>query len=256
YEVKEIFFAFDHLKPFETQITGQRVVAIDTFGKAMVTRFSNGLNIYSHNQLYGIWMIRKAFDIPETTRSLRLAIHNDRYSALLYSASDIEVLAEHEVDEHPFIRRIGPDLLDQNTTVEMVEARYMDKKFMRRRLYSILLDQGFLAGVGNYLRSEILYWGGVHPNKRPIDCTPEQISLLATGAVELTRQSYETKGITNDLRLVDRLKSEGLSRAEYRYMVFNRENKPCYTCGDPIMKDMFGSRRLYWCPSCQPEPPK
>ena len=249
----EVFFEFPQLKPFEKRLTGQTVTAVETYGKAMLTRFDNDLNIYSHNQLYGIWMVRPAYAWPETNRSLRLAIHNAEYSALLYSASDIEILEDWEVAEHPFIRKIGPDLLDSAVTQEQVALRYMDDRFKRRRLASILLDQGFLAGIGNYLRSEILYVAGVHPKMRPVDCTPEQIEKLAEASLMLTRQSYQTKGITNDLAHAEQLKKDGLSRADYRFYLFNREDRPCYTCGGPILKEMHGSRRLYLCPSCQPE---
>ena len=59
-----VFFAFDVLKPYETQLTGVTVTAVDTYGKAMVTRFANGLAIYSHNQLYGIWQVSRAGVLP------------------------------------------------------------------------------------------------------------------------------------------------------------------------------------------------
>ncbi|MFK7801186.1 MAG: endonuclease VIII [Anaerolineae bacterium] len=248
----EVFFAFDHLKPYEAKLSGRTVTTIETYGKAMLTRFDNELNIYSHNQLYGIWKIRKLHDYPNTKRQLRLAIHNEEKSALLYSASDIEVLEDWAVQEHPFIKKIGPDLLDPSVTVDQVAVRYISDQFKRRRLATILLDQGFLAGIGNYLRSEILYVAGVHPKMRPIDCTPEQIQKLAEASVRLTRQSYQTKGITNDPELVKQLKKDGLTRAEYRYFIFNRENKSCYGCGNPIIKEMHGSRRLYLCEICQP----
>ena len=51
----------------------------------------------------------------------------------------------------------------------------------------------FLAGLGNYLRSEILFVARVHPTLRPIDCSSEQISTLATAALKVPRQSYQTK---------------------------------------------------------------
>lgn len=251
--VKEINFAFDALQRYESRLQGQIVTAIDTFGKGMVTRFDNDLNIYSHNQLYGRWVIRQAYDYPETKRSLRLAIHNDSYSALLYSASDIAVLHDSELADHPFLSRIGPDLLHEAVSIEQVTTRFQSKKFHRKKLYTLLLDQGFLAGVGNYLRSEILFVAGVNPHKRPVDCTPEQIEALAAGAVNLTRQSYQTRGITNDLALAKKLKNEGVSRSKYRHWVFNRENLPCFNCGTPIIKDVLGGRRVYLCPTCQPQ---
>ncbi len=74
----EVFFAFDHLKPFESDLAGCLVTEVETRGKAMLTHFDNGLSVYTHNQLYGKWMVRKAYDFPETNRQLRFAIHNEK----------------------------------------------------------------------------------------------------------------------------------------------------------------------------------
>lgn len=250
----ELFFAFDHLKSFEGSLAASKVIAVEPRGKALLTRFENQLNIYSHNQLYGVWMVRKAHSFPNTNRQLRLAIHTPKKSALLYSASDIEVLHDDELSSHPFLSRIGPDVLAPETTVEQVTQRLMDKEFHRRRLTTLLLDQHFLSGLGNYLRSEILFAAGVHPSMRPVDCTDEQIDALAKMAIALPRQSYETGGITNDLERVAQLKAEGTRRSAYRFYVFSRESKPCYQCGTSVIKETTGGRRYYFCPTCQPEP--
>ena len=242
-----IFFAFAHLKPHEASLTGQRVLAVETYGKAMLTRFENGLNIYSHNQLYGIWMVCPANKAPETNRQLRLAIHNAEMWALLYSASDIEVLNDDEVLTHPFLSQIGPDLLDPAVTVDVVAQRYMDPAFHNKKLTTLLLDQRFVAGTGNYLRSEILFAAAVHPTLRPKDCTPTQIQALAQATVGLTRQSYATRGITNDLELAARLKAEGWPWRKYRWWVFNRDGDVCHRCGGVIVKDEIGGRRIYFC---------
>ncbi|MCA9900000.1 MAG: endonuclease VIII [Ardenticatenaceae bacterium] len=246
-----VSFTFDALKKYEPILTGVVVTAVQARGKAMLTRFANGYNIYSHNQLYGIWMVRDAYDFPDTNRQLRLAIHNEQKSALLYSASDIAVLQDGELDSHPFLSKLGPDLLDELVTVPQVAGRFGSDQFRRRRLTSLLLDQGFLAGLGNYLRSEVLFVARVHPSLRPLDCTDEQIGALAEAAVSLTRQSYQTKGITNDLKLAEKLKEEGQSYRDYRFWVFDRDGRPCYNCGIAIIKDSIGGRRLYYCPNCQ-----
>ena len=49
----EVWFAFEQLKPYQSQLIGQRVTQLETRGKALLTHFSNGLTLYSHNQLYG-----------------------------------------------------------------------------------------------------------------------------------------------------------------------------------------------------------
>lgn len=246
-----VFFAFDHLKPFEQILAREEVIAVQPRGKALLIRFQNQLNIYSHNQLYGKWEMRAAHSYPETNRQLRLAIHTAKKSALLYSASEIAVLNNHEISAHPFLSRLGPDVLNEETTVEQVHDRLLDKRFYRRGLASLLLDQQFLCGLGNYLRSEILFVARVHPSFRPMDCSPEQIAKLAEAAIVISRQSYQTKGITNDLEIAAHLKKLGHPRSDYRFWVFNREGKPCFVCGTTILKTMTGGRRIYCCPNCQ-----
>jgi len=247
----EIFFAFEHLKPYETKLVTQEIRGVETKGKGMLIRFAQGLNIYSHNQLYGQWMVRRAQDYPPTNRQLRLAIHTAQKSALLYSASDIEVLADAELATHSFWGRVGPDVLNPETTPEQVRDRLLAPEFRQRRLTTLLLDQHFLAGLGNYLRSEVLFVARVHPARRPLDCTPDQMARLAEGAIALPRQSYETGGITNDLALAQSLKAAGQPRRLYRHWVFGRDGQPCFVCETPIEKIDAGGRRCYYCPQCQ-----
>ncbi|MEL6937849.1 MAG: endonuclease VIII [Cyanobacteria bacterium J06598_1] len=249
----EVFFAFEHLKPFESELTGCRVTEVETRGKAMLTHFDNGLSVYSHNQLYGKWMIRKSYDFPETKRQLRFAIHNDKKSALLYSASDIQILSSpQEIESHPFLSKLGPDVLSKGLQPETLLAALLSKKHCRRRLSTLYLDQHFLAGIGNYLRSEILFVAQLHPQLRPMDCTEEQLYTLAKVSIEISYQSYKYKGVTNDLDLANKLKAGGARYRDYRYWVFGRMQKPCYVCGEPVVKEMVNARRIYYCPTCQP----
>ena len=124
--ISEIFFAFEHLKLYEEILSKQVIIRVDTKGKGMLIRFDHGLSIYSHNQLYGKWVVKQAYDYPQTKRQLRLAIHNQQKSALLYSASDIEVLDEDAIAIHPFLSRLGLDVLDCKTTIKKVKARLLN----------------------------------------------------------------------------------------------------------------------------------
>lgn len=255
YPTSEVYFAFEHLKDFQPILSGVKVTAVETYGKAILTRFANELNIYTHNQLYGQWTVRDAYDFPDTTRQLRLAIHNQQHSALLYSASDIQVLHNSEVQNHPFLSTIGPDLLDPDLTVNEVIQRYLSTEFRKKRLSTLLLNQRFLAGLGNYLRSEVLFVAGLHYIYRPIDCTPAQIDALASATLELTRQSYHNHGVTNDLRLAKQLKASGWHERKYRWWVFERDGDLCHKCQEKISKADVGGRRIYFCPNCQRPPP-
>ncbi len=161
--IKSVFFAFDSLKSYEPELARSRVVEVRPRGKALLTRFENGWTIYSHNQLYGVWYVRKAGTEPTTNRQLRLAIETPKKSALLYSASDILVLNDDDLMIHPFLQKLGPDVLDPTLTATQVEARLLDKKFVRRGFPTLLLNQEFVCGLGNYLRSEVLFLAGIEP---------------------------------------------------------------------------------------------
>ena len=246
-----VWFAFPHLKPWSKRLRGRVVHSVTPRGKAMLIQVGPDLHIYSHNQLYGRWMIRSRGSLPKTGRQLRLALHTDRHSALLYSASEITVLRGSELSSHPFLAKLGPDVLCDEVGVAEVLAQLKDRRFHRRSLGGLLLDQRFLGGLGNYLRSEILFIAQLAPEQRPRDLSDARLAALAGTILDVTRQSYRTGGITNDLEHARRLRSDGARRREYRHWVFARGGKPCRVCRDPVIRIQHAGRRLYVCQKCQ-----
>jgi len=246
-----VSFGQPRLERYAATLTGCRVDAVDTRGKALLTRFDNGLTLYSHNQLYGRWYVRRRNDYPRTNRSLRVALHTAEHSALLYSASDIAVLDDAALASHPFLVRIGPDLLSAGLAGRDVAARLRLPQFRRRGVQALYLDQSFVAGVGNYLRSEILFHARIPPAARPLDLEARAICRLGRSTLLIGERAYRTGGLTNPPGRIDRLRRQGLGRGAYRFAVFARDGRPCFRCGTTIRRTSAASRRLYWCPRCQ-----
>ncbi len=252
-----VSFAFAALRRFEKRLTGRRVTGVTTRGKAILTHFDNDLVIYSHNQLYGRWYVEPRGRLPDTNRQLRLAIQNDAFSALLYSASAIEVLKLRELARHPFLSRLGPDLLSDRPGVDCIVDRLNSQRFRQRQLAGLLLDQGFVAGLGNYLRAEILTRAGLHPLLKPAQCSQAQLRRLARQVIDLTDRAYRTRGIINPARLVNKLRAQGLTRKEqHRFNSYGRAGQNCHFCGAKIECNNAGGRKMYFCPGCQPAPAK
>lgn len=249
--LEQVSFGIPRLERHEADLTGRRVVDVTSQGKALLTRFEGGAVLYSHNQLYGRWYVCPPGRPPKTNRSLRVALHGSKRWALLYSASDVEVLEEHELRDHAFLSRLGPDLLDATTTPSAIRKRLADRRFAGRSLGGLLLDQGFLAGVGNYLRSEILFFAGLPPEARPRDLDDDERALLSRVARSVTRRSYKTGGVTEEPAYVAEAKRDGQPRRLWRHAVFARAGKPCRRCGTRIERIDVASRRLYLCPACQ-----
>ncbi len=238
----EVWFAFPELKPFEQTLVGQNIERIETRGKALLLHFSNALTMYSHNQLYGVWRVVNAGEMPDTTRVLRVKLQTADKAILLYSASDIEILNGDQLLKHPFLFRVGPDVLDMTLTAEQVKARLLSARFRRRQFSSLLLDQAFLAGLGNYLRVEILWAVGLLAHHKAQSLTPEQLDKLSHALLDIPRFSYNTRGT------VDENKHHG---AIFSFKVFHRAGEKCARCGAIIEKTMLSSRPFYWCPGCQ-----
>lgn len=250
--LEEVYFHFDRLKAFEAELLGQRVTAVDTHGKAMITRFSGDLCLYSHNQLYGRWVVRRSGADPKTNRSLRVALRSASHSALLYSASDVDVLDADGLAAHPFLRGLGPDALWPSVEWREIDQRLRSKSFAGRQLAGVLLDQGFVAGLGNYLRAEILFEAGVLPHVRARDLDRPTRQRLARRVLSLPRRSVETGGVTLpsvEARRVEQRRGKGDRRR--RFWVFAQAGRPCLRCGETIQRGTAAGRRIYWCPSCQ-----
>ncbi len=248
----EVDFSQPHLHHFGPQLSGHQVTEVSTRGKAILTHFDNHQVVFSHNQLYGRWFITPAGQFPKTKRQLRLAIHNQDYSALLYSASDIEVLQASELSQHPFLARLGPDLLSEKPKAKIIEARLKLKRFRNRQLATVMLDQGFVAGLGNYLRAEILTHAGLHPERRPSQCSDLQLQRLAQLIVSLSRRAYLKGGIVNSAELVSQLKKQGLTqREQHRFNTYGRAGLACHFCKNTIEVSNAGGRKMYFCPHCQ-----
>ena len=197
-EAQEVVFTQPNVAGFGPKLSGQQVEWVSSRGKALLTRFDGGLTIYSHNQLYGRWYITRRDKPPRTNRTLRLDIYTETHSALLYSASDIEVHTPESLLHQKYLARLGPDALDDQVVWQDILHRLQDRRFPdARSLASLYLDQSFVAGIGNYLRSEILFSSRVNRLDRPKDLTRRQLGALARNTLGLTRQAYATSGVTN-----------------------------------------------------------
>lgn len=249
----EVWFAREDLRQHAAVLLTQQLRDVNTVGKALLLTFSNGICVYTHNQLYGRWLFSRPDRRPDTRRQLRLALSTAKRSALLYSASAIELMHLDELAQHPFIRRAGLDILSTEADVAQIAAWLREPQFARRRLGHLLLDQGFLAGVGNYLRSEILFAAGLHHDQRLCDLHDVAIRRLADATHGLFWRSVKTGGITNDAGRVQQLRQSGWRRCDYRHYVFGRDGQACFLCDGPISKTTVSGRRLYHCRQCQPE---
>lgn len=145
--------------------------------------------------------------------------------------------------------RLGIEPLTRAFTPERFAALLRARR--RSRLKPLLLDQEFVAGIGNIYANEALYRSRIHPLRIAGSLRPEQQRALHE-AIRLTlRRAISLRGSSID----DYRDARGRKgRMQREFLVHGREGEPCARCGHPIRKTWVAGRGTYWCGTCQRPP--
>lgn len=107
-----------------------------------------------------------------------------------------------------------------------------------------MLDQRSFAGLGNYLRSEILFSANIHPDDRPCDLPEERLRAWANAIKSVTWQAYEKGGVTVPEAVAKAGKARGEPRRTWRHYAFCRNERPCLKCATLIVRLRYGGDGL------------
>jgi len=109
---------------------------------------------------------------------------------------------------------------------------------------ALLLNQSFIAGLGNIYTDEILFQAGILPTRKAFTLRSDEIERLP----EIIKSVLQT-GIKNNGASIDWVYRGG--NFQNHFQVYQRAGAPCYRCGTPIVKDVVGQRGTHYCPYCQ-----
>jgi formamidopyrimidine-DNA glycosylase len=142
----------------------------------------------------------------------------------------------------------GPEPLAGGFTAERMKQRLARRS---AKLKTLLLDQSFIAGVGNIYADEALWRARLHPLRAADSLSDEEVRRLHRSIRRVLRQGIANRGSS----VSDYVSTDGEpgDNAE-RLMVYRRTDQPCYRCGRPIRRIVVGQRSTHFCPRCQPEP--
>ena len=242
------------LHPAVDSLNGDSTILVDdvtSVGKSIIIRLSTGYSIITHNQLYGKWSIHLLKTRIKHNRKLRIEFVSGKKVARLYSATDIVLLKSKDESKHHYLKNLGPDILDDKIDERIVFDRLISKPFNNRNLGGLLLNQHFIAGLGNYLRSEILFFSGLMPFTKPKDLNDTELSNLSHSIKRVSLRAYYQHGSTIDREELSKRFGNVDNFKLIKHMVFNRKDQPCFYCGNTIQKNFQSSRRLYYCIECQ-----
>ena len=141
----------------------------------------------------------------------------------------------------------GPEPLEAAFTAASFQLMLAPR---RGRLKSLLLDQRFIAGLGNIYVDEALWRAQLHPLAVAAALRPAEAERLYTAIVEVLSEAVAARGSSID----DYTGPDGDGSMQERLAVYQRGGEPCLRCNCPIRRATLGGRGTHFCPRCQPLP--
>jgi formamidopyrimidine-DNA glycosylase len=155
----------------------------------------------------------------------------------------LRCVAKEGINACDEIRPLGPDPIEIDRP--SFEARLSGR---RGRLKSLLLNQRFLAGIGNIYADEMLFAARLHPRTAAERLRPEERRRLWASMRAVLRRAVAAGGSSiRDYRGV----GGEVGDFQTRHRVYGRSGQPCRRCGASVRRIVLGGRSTFFCPVCQ-----
>ncbi len=227
---------------FAAAVTGRRIMAVGRRAKLVVVELSGGLLLTIHLKMTG-----QLFVVPG-------GAPEDPYVRLVLVLDDGREIRFRDIRKFGRVglelagpaafEGFGPEPLDPAFTVRVFRARLRAR---RGRLKSLLVDQSFVAGIGNIYADEALWGARLHPLRSAASLRPADERRLYTAVREILAEAVARRGSSID----DYTAPEGDGSMQERLAVYQRTGQPCLRCGRPIRRLVIGARATHFCSWCQ-----
>lgn len=216
-------------------------------GKYLIIALSDSYFICIHLRMTGRLLLVDQ-KTPETAY-IRLRLDLDNGKALYYH--DTRKFGRWYLVQNPerIVGKLGPEPLSSNFTFEAFWEMLHAKS---RALKPLLLDQTFLAGLGNIYVDEALWEAYLHPLQPAKDLTPHQAKLLHHAIIHVLKRGIESQGTTLGTGRTNYYRLDGTKGGHQMLLnVFRRSGQKCPRCSYLIERLVVAQRSTHICPNCQ-----
>lgn len=225
------------------RISGRRVERIDRRAKYLVFTLSDDETLIIHLKMSGHLSVVAAAESP------------DAYAHTVFSLDDGRELRFRDMrkfgrvylvrDPAAVLGPLGPEPLSDEFTAAGFAAALHER---RRVLKPLLLDQTFVAGVGNIYADEALHEAGILPQRSSDSLSDDEAKALHAAVRHVLALGIERQGAS----VRTYYQPDGTRGAmQDEFAVYGRTGLPCLRCGGPVARVVLGGRGTHFCPACQ-----
>lgn len=246
----------------EEKLSGKTIEDIDRIGKLMIFNFKNEADLFllAHLKMTGqFFFVDKQGDVSGGGHSMtaadldlpmkhtRVGFHFMDGSTLYFN--DMRLFGYTKIANKKQVElarsKFGPEPITKTFDIE-----WFTKKLKARKtpVKAALLDQSFVAGLGNIYVDEALWRAKIRPTRRADKVTKAEAAELAKASGDVMNESIAVGGTT-----FQHFKDTGGENGNFTdYLkVFGQQGKPCSRCGETIKKIRCAGRGTHYCPGCQ-----
>ncbi len=230
--------------PKPIKLIGARIAGLGRKGKNILVYLSNGNVLIVHLKMTGR-LTAETWDAPvkkHTHFVIDFEVGQLRFNDIRRFGY-LDLVREDKLGEVDYLASQGPDALDipRDEFVRLVRAK-------KRMIKPLLLDQCFIAGMGNIYSDEALHLAGIDPMKVSSSLSAARAGRLYDTMIDVLEKAIASRGSSVD----DYVDARG-NKGSYQdhHLVYGREGEPCKRCGRPIKRLVIGSRSAHFCPRCQ-----
>lgn len=231
------------VEEFSRLILGKRIEDVGRRGKFLVLTLSGGRMLLVHLRMTGRLLLVDSTVPwqPHTHLSFRLDNGEELRFVIVRKFGRLYLVD----DPQEVLGDLGPEPLEENFEVEDFCALFDGRRGMIKPL---LLNQRFIAGLGNIYVDEALFKAGLHPQRTADTLTTGELCRLYDAIRDVLRQGIEDKGTSRS----DYVRPDGSEGThQQRLSVSGRDDEPCPCCGATIERLVVAGRGTYVCPRCQ-----
>lgn len=227
---------------FTRAVTGRRIAAVDRRGKQVLLDLGGGMLVTIHLKMTGQLFVVPA-SVPVDPYERAAIVLGDGREIRFRDVRKFGRIGLYGAEDDPF-QGLGPEPLDPRFTLRAWRNRLRGR---RARLKPLLVDQSFVAGVGNIYADEALWRSRLHPLRSAASLRPRDQRVLYRHVLEILAEAVERRGSSID----DYTAPDGDGEMQERLDVYQRTGRPCPRCGRPIRRIVIGIRATHFCSFCQ-----
>ncbi len=228
-------------------IAGQKIVRMGRRGKYLLVYLENNLVLVIHLRMTGQLVCTPREQ--ELARHTHVVFNLDNGSELRFvdqrQFGRIYLLQANALDVLSGLKNMGLEPFDPAFTKEYFKKQLRNR---RTKIKPLLLDQSFVAGIGNIYADEALHRALIHPERPAYSLHTREASRLYQAIKEVLEEGIANRGTS----IKDYVDGEGQAgENQYQLRVYGRENQPCGKCKKTIRRIKVGGRSSYFCAKCQ-----